>query len=199
MDIDETLDQLLGKPYPDLRDITVEYREQKRFDCSLMLDTSLSMSGTKLALLAVAAAVVALRLPSEDVSVISFESAARVLKKIRRPLPVEQLVVKILEVPAAGYTNIQAGLEEGLKQLKHGRHASRIGILLSDGKYTLGSDPLKAARQFRRLNVVLLGDFNTDPRLCAAMAEAGCGRVYEARSFESLPRILHRLLIDVLA
>jgi uncharacterized protein with von Willebrand factor type A (vWA) domain len=199
LELDETLDQILGQSPLDAQDITVECREQKRFDCSLMLDTSLSMSGAKLALLAVAAAVMALRVPSEDFSVVSFESAARVIKKIRKTLPTEQLVVKVLEVPAGGYTNIQAGLEEGLKQLKRGRRSDRIGIIFSDGKYTLGSDPLMSAQRFQRLHVVLLGDFNIDPKLCAAMAAAGHGRLYEARSFESLPRVLHRLLIDLLA
>jgi uncharacterized protein with von Willebrand factor type A (vWA) domain len=156
------------------------------------------MSGTKLALLAVAAAVVGLKLPSEDFSVVSFESTARLIKKMRKNLPLDQLVIKILEVPAAGYTNIQAGLHEGLNQLKRSRRPDRVGILLSDGKYTLGGDPLLVAKNYLRLHVVLLGDFNIDPRLCAAMAAAGHGRLYEARSFEALPRVLHRLLVDLL-
>jgi uncharacterized protein with von Willebrand factor type A (vWA) domain len=176
----------------------VESRQQKKFDAALLLDTSLSMSGTKLALLAVAAAVMALKLPSEDFSVISFESSARVLKKIRKTLPIDQLVIKILEVPAAGYTNIQAGLQEALKQLKRGKRPDRVAILLSDGKYTLGGDPLLVAQHFSRLHVVMLGDFNIDPKLCAAMAAAGHGRLYKAPAFETLPRILHRLLVDML-
>jgi Mg-chelatase subunit ChlD len=198
LDLDRTLENLLGKHCPETDDLIIECREQKRFDCALMLDTSLSMSGTKLALLAVAAAVVALKAPSEDFCVISFESTARVLKKIRKPLPIDQLIIKILEVPAAGYTNIQAGLREGLNQLKRGRRAKRVGILLSDGKYTLGEDPLVCAHSFSCLHVVLLGDFNIDPKLCAAMAAAGNGRLYEAPSFETLPRVLHRLLVNLL-
>ncbi|RJP18263.1 MAG: VWA domain-containing protein [Candidatus Abyssobacteria bacterium SURF_5] len=198
LDLDKTVEQVLGKPFPEPSDLCVEYKEQKRFDCALILDTSLSMSGTKLALLAVAAAVVALKLPSEDFSVVSFESSARIIKTIRKSLAVEKLIIKLLEVPAAGYTNIRAGLDEGLKQLKLGRRPDRLGVLLSDGKYTLGEDPLIAAARFPRLHVVALGDFNVDPEFCASMASAGKGRLYEAPSFEGLPRVLHRLLVDLL-
>jgi hypothetical protein len=57
LNIDETLDNIAVKPHPDGSDIIVDYKEQKKLDCALMLDTSLSMTGEKLALLAVAATV----------------------------------------------------------------------------------------------------------------------------------------------
>ncbi len=199
LNIDQTLENIIDKTHLDAADIVVDLKEQKRFDCALILDTSLSMSGKKLALLAVAAAVLSYKLPSEDFAVISFESTARTIKKIRTKLPIEKLVIKILEVPAMGYTNIEAGLNEGLTQLVRGVHKNRIGILLSDGKYTAGDDPVPAAARFRSLHVVLLGDFNTDQVACSNMAAAAHGRVYEASSLESLPRVLHRLLSDVLA
>ncbi len=199
LDIEQTLDNLLENPHLSSSQIAVQYRQQKRVDCALMLDTSLSMTGKKLALMAVGAAVLALKLPSEDFAVVSFESTARSIKQLGVAMPVEQLIIKVLEVPALGYTNIQAGLDEGLRQMNRGRHSKRSGILLSDGKYTVGGDPVASARRYSRLHVVLLGDFNTDPKACAAMAAAGRGRVYEARTFESLPRILHRLVTELLS
>lgn len=199
LNIEQTLENIIDKTHLDAADIAVDLKEQKRFDCALMLDTSLSMSGKKLALLSVAAAVLSYRLPSEDFAVISFESTARTIKKIRTTLPIEKLVIKILEVPAMGYTNIEAALNEGLTQLAHGAHKNRVGILLSDGKYTAGDDPIPTAARFRALHVVLLGDFNTDPVACSNLAAAAHGRVYEASSLESLPRVLHKLLSDVLS
>jgi hypothetical protein len=198
LDIEQTIENIMDKACPDGNDIVVKVKEQKRFDCALMLDTSLSMSGAKLALLAVATAVLAYKLPSEDFAVICFESTASTIKKIRAQLSVEKLVTRILEVPAVGYTNIEAALREGIGQLGRGRHKRRVGILLSDGKYTAGDSPVAAAAGFRQLHVVLLGDFNTDPDACAVMAAAGHGSVYPAPSFESLPRVLHRLVSDLL-
>ncbi|RJP70798.1 MAG: VWA domain-containing protein [Candidatus Abyssobacteria bacterium SURF_17] len=189
---------MLTKPVLESTDIILDIKEQKRCDCALMLDTSLSMTGKKLALLAVAAAVVAYKLPSEDFAIISFESTASTLKKMRARMPIEQVVTKILQVPAVGYTNVEAALEEGLRQLAAGRHKKRVGILLSDGKYTAGGSPLPVASRYRNLHVVLLGDFNTDPAMCSALAVGGHGMLYRAPSFESLPRTLNRLVADLL-
>lgn len=164
-----------------------------------MLDTSLSMSGEKLALLAVTATVLAYKLPSEDFAIISFETSATTLKKIRAEMSVEQIAQSILDVPALGYTNIEAALSEGLKQLGRGRHKKKVGILISDGKHTAGPDPVPEAARYRSLSVVLVGDFNTDPDTCRAMAAAGHGRVYKAPKFSSLPRVLNRFVADLLA
>lgn len=199
LNIDETIDNIAVKPYPDASDILVNYKEQKHLDCVLMLDTSLSMSGEKLALLAVAATVLAYKLPSEDFALVAFESTANTLKKMRSKLPVEHIAQKILDVPALGYTNIESALVEGKLQLGLGRHKNQVGILISDGKYTAGGDPIPAAAGFRALHVVLIGDFNTDPDACRAMAATGHGHVYRAPNFQSLPRTLHRLLADLLA
>lgn len=199
LNIDETVENIAGKPYPEASDIIVDFKEQKRLDCALMLDTSLSMSGEKLALLAVAATVLAYRLPTEDFAIVSFESTANTLKKMRTRMSVEKIAEKILDVPALGYTNIEAALKEGRGQLRLGKHKNRVGILISDGKYTAGGDPIPAATGYRALYVVLIGDFNTNPEACRNMAATGRGRVYSAPNFQSLPRTLHKLLADLLA
>jgi hypothetical protein len=159
-----------------------------------MLDTSLSMTGEKLALLAVAATVFAYKLPSKDIAIIAFESTANTIKAIRTQLSVQRIAQKILDVPAMGYTNIEGALSEGLSQLAIGAHKNRIGILISDGKYTAGNDPITVASQYNFLHVILTGDFNTDPATCAAMASAGHGHLYKAPNFQSLPRVLSRLM-----
>jgi Mg-chelatase subunit ChlD len=114
-------------------------------------------------------------------------------------MSVEQIAQSILDVPALGYTNIGAALSEGLKQLGRGRHKNKVGILISDGKHTAGPDPVPEAARYRSLSVVLVGDFNTDPDTCRAMAAAGHGRLYKAPNFSSLPRALNRFVADLLA
>ena len=150
LNIEQTLENIMDKAHPHADDIIIDFKRQKRFDCALMLDTSLSMTGQKLALLAVAATVLAYRLPSEDFAIVSFESTATTLKRIRSKMPIERIATKILEVPAVGYTNIEAALGEGLRQLASGRHKNRVAILISDGKYTAGGDPIPVAARYRR-------------------------------------------------
>lgn len=198
LNLEQTFDNTLVKPHPDADDLVVHHREQKELSCAMMLDTSLSMSGQKLALLAVAATVLAFRLPSADFALIAFESAASTLKKMRIKMSVPQVAKVILEVPAIGYTNIEAALAEGIQQLALGRHKNRVGILLTDGKYTAGADPILQAARYRTLHVVLLGDFNTDPDACQAIAKTGHGRLFKAQAFHELPRTLYRLLNDLL-
>ncbi|UCD56851.1 MAG: hypothetical protein JSV16_13670 [Candidatus Hydrogenedentota bacterium] len=72
LNIEQTLENIADKTHPTGADIAVDLKEQKRLDCALMLDTSLSMTGNKLALLAVAATVLAYKLPPEDFAIISF-------------------------------------------------------------------------------------------------------------------------------
>jgi Mg-chelatase subunit ChlD len=199
LNLEQTLENTIVKPHPDADDLIVHHREQKQLNCALMLDTSLSMSGEKLALLAVAVTVLAYRLPSTDFAVIAFESAASTLKRMRAKMSVEQVAKGILEVPAMGYTNIEAALVQGIQQLGLGFYKDQVGILLTDGKYTAGESPIHQAARYRTLHVVLLGDFNTDPEACRSLAATGHGRLYKAQTFNDLPRTLYHLLNDLLA
>ncbi len=52
-----------------------------------MMDTSLSMSGKNLALAAVAAAVLAFSVKSEDLAVVAFESSAKALTHLGEETP----------------------------------------------------------------------------------------------------------------
>lgn len=200
LNLEETIDNIADKLHPEATDLLVNVKQQKRFDCVLMADTSLSMSGRKLALLAVAAAALAYKLPPEDFAIVVFESTATTIKAMRQAMRLEEVVTRILEVPASGYTNISHGLEEGLGQLRRGSHRRQCGILLSDGKYTAGRNPVSAAGRYSNLHIILLGDFNTDPHACYEMtAAAGEGSVSKIAALDSLPRELLRLLSRLLA
>ena len=79
LDEETTLENLLGKEFPDPEDWVSARREARRTQVVLMMDTSLSMSGKNLALAAVAAAVLAFCVKSEDLAVVAFESTAKAL------------------------------------------------------------------------------------------------------------------------
>ncbi len=67
-------------------------------------------------------------------------------------------------------------------------HRGRAGLLITDGVYTAGGDPLEAAASFSRLYVMLTEDYKMNPELCHAMALAGGGTVFRVESFADLPR-----------
>ncbi|MCL5108404.1 MAG: VWA domain-containing protein [Chloroflexi bacterium] len=196
--LDETLENLAGKPAPEAHDVIVQVRERKRVSAVLMVDTSLSMTGKNLALAGVAAAVLAGKLEPEDYALVLFESTATVAKPMNQRLHLQQVVTKILEVPALGYTNIEDALAKGLTELAKGRQRERFGIIITDGKYTVGEDPLPLAAKYPRLFVLATEDYKMDRDLCRALAARGHGRSYPVDDYAELPWALSSLLNEVL-
>lgn len=200
----ETMDHIGGSAEIRPEDIIMELRREKPLDLVMLIDTSLSMEGRKLALCAVGAAVLSFRLRAEAFSLIAFGSSAKVLKPMGLKLTAEQAIERILEAPGLGYTNIGAGLGRGAQELRKGRSPLKVGALLSDGHYTEEDDPEAAARGYRRLEVMMTIDpyvnFATSKRdrmdldCCQRMARAGRGRVTELRHYRHMPERLLSLI-----
>jgi Mg-chelatase subunit ChlD len=187
LDLEATVDNVLGKPYPETADWIVRRREERRHQVVLMVDTSLSMSGENMAIAAVAAAVLALKLKPEDLAVVVFEDKARAITRLEVADPAEEVVRRMLDQPVRGYTNIAAALELGAAELERGRNPRRCGLLITDGVVTAGKDPLPLAHRFPRLFVLLTEDYKMNPELCRRLADAGHGDVFPVGAFRDLP------------
>jgi Mg-chelatase subunit ChlD len=198
IDLEATLERWSGHGWPSADELIIRTREEKRLDCALMVDTSLSMEGKNIALAGTAAAVLATRLNPLDVSIILFENRATVVKPLGQPMPMEQVVSRILDVPATGYTNIHDALRRGALELSRSRRREQCGILITDGKYTVGGPPLPMAGRFRTLHVLMTEDYSNDPSLCRRMAAAGNGQMLVVRHYDELPRRIERLLVEML-
>jgi Mg-chelatase subunit ChlD len=196
----ETLERVGGAADIRPEDLVVEVREEKPLDLVMLIDTSLSMTGQKLALCAVGAAVLSFRLRAEAFALIAFGSTAKVLKPMGLKLAAEQTIERILDAPILGYTNIWAGLERGVQELHKGRSPAKVGVLLSDGHYNEGEDPEAIAGRYRRLEVMMTVEAYVDYAVserhrkdldcCERMARAGRGRVTEVRRYRHLPERL---------
>ncbi len=162
-DVEATLERALGKPYPEDGDWIVEHRIERRHQVVLMMDTSLSMAGEKMALAAVAAAVLALNLAPGDLAVVLFADDARTVVRLHEEVSAAELVRRMLDTPCGGATNVAAALELGCCELARGRDPRRCGLLVSDGLYTAGSDPRPVAARYRTLHVLLTHDVPVPP------------------------------------
>jgi len=187
LDLDATLDNVLGKPFPEAEDWVIQHREERHHQVVLMVDTSLSMSGENMAMAAVTAAVLALKLRPEDLSVVVFDDVAETITQLGVADPAEEVVRRMLDQPVGGYTNIADALELGAAELERGRNPRRSGLLITDGIATAGGDPLPLAHRFSRLFVLLTEDYKMDPVLCRRLADAGGGDVFPVGSFRQLP------------
>ncbi|MCP8311817.1 MAG: AAA family ATPase [Candidatus Methylarchaceae archaeon HK02M1] len=193
--IEQTLENKLGKDYLDHQDIASIKRCQKKSAVSLMLDTSNSMQQEKIAIAAIAVGVLAHKLWGDPYSVITFNKHAQLLKPIEDRPNIEILIEKMLELQPGGVTDIKEALEKGLEELEKLDVPEKLGILITDGWVTKGGDPLPVAGKYPRLHVIqvpftISGDFTT----CKNLAKAGRGRYSYVQNFEDLPRAIMRIL-----
>ena len=176
----------------------VERRRQKR-KVVLILDTSGSMYGRLLLNAALTTSVLAYNMEKEDFAIVLFNSTAMLLKKINQKRSIIKIVDDILDSEAVGFTNIQIGLEKGLKELNKIREKrkSRFGILITDGNYNRGEDPVKLAKRFPKLHVIGIpadNDASQGVKTCRAIAKSGRGKFYAVTDYREIPRALIELL-----
>jgi uncharacterized protein with von Willebrand factor type A (vWA) domain len=194
IDVDSTLDNLAGKAHFEVTDLVVEKREPRELAIALMLDSSLSMTGDKLAMATAAIAVLAYRLKTVDYLLITFNDRATTVKRVDRSACLDDLVADLLSFNATGYTNIDVALRKGSEELSRASTANRIGILITDGNYTVGADPTDAAAAYKRLFVVMTESHDCRPSTCEAVARSGGGQMFSVSSFDEIPRVLYRVL-----
>jgi Mg-chelatase subunit ChlD len=190
LDLDATLEA--PRPFAP-EDLVVERPELHEADVVAILDMSLSMTGEKIALTALATVI--LHLCVDRVAVVAFDTRAHRLVSLGESVSAPELVRRVLSVPAQGYTHIEGGLRESLEELRRSRRRERVGVLMSDGIANVGGDPVLVAARFPRLHVVQIGPEEPQgTRCCTRMAEAGRGRRYRAESYEALPAVTRRLV-----
>ncbi|MBI3544776.1 MAG: VWA domain-containing protein, partial [Deltaproteobacteria bacterium] len=196
LDVLETLEEELGrgsarKPYSSPDVLRFDARIEKRVDIALVMDASLSMTGEKIALLAVSAAVVALCVPSKRLALMGFDSKVRWIKRFGDELSIEKLVERVLELPAGGFTNMELALNEMSKALVVQNKGKANVILIGDGKYTEGGDPSVLAPRFQHLNVLKIGRDIAGRDLMLELSARGSGQFFEARRVSDLPRTMY--------
>lgn len=176
----------------------IERKRQKR-KVALVLDTSGSMYGRLLLNAALTTSVLAYNMEKEDYAIVLFNSTAMVLKKINQQKPVIKIIDDILDSEAVGFTNIQIGLEKGLSELNKTREnkKDRFGILISDGIFNRGGDPVEIAKKYPKLHVIGMpaeNDAAQGINTCQEIAKAGRGKFYAVTDYKEIPRALIELL-----
>ncbi len=201
-DLDETIQHNplnIYKKSLTYKDIYGIRRQRQKRKIVLILDTSGSMYGKLLLNAALTTSVLAYNMEKEEYGIVLFNSTAMVLKKIDQKKPVNNIIDEILDSEAIGFTNIEIGLENGLKELNKVREKTRhkFGILISDGNYNRGNDPIDLAKKFPTLHVIGIPAGNDADRginTCRELAKAGRGKFYAVNDYKEIPRALIDLL-----
>ncbi len=195
LDVEETLLEQIGATG---REALPRYqvRMEKEHGLVLLLDTSLSMKGEKLALLGVTVAAVCESVPSEALCVLGFDSQIHVIKDFEETVSLEDAVGRTLSIPPGGFTHIELGLREARKRIENSKHPRARVILVSDGRYTEGAHPLDEARKSGVVFPVKIGKDPGGRTVMKELGDSGIGRFSEVREMTELPRFLLRAVRD---
>lgn len=206
IDLDETIENspliVSGRQIATAHDIWMDYQITRSQSVVVAVDTSLSMTGEKLALTAVALAVVLLQFPDDPVGIVAFENQSRILKSPEEKITIEELIVRFLDVPAQGYTHLESGMRTALRLVREARgkggNRPASTVLLTDGKYTAGKDPAYLAPRFPHLVVMKMGNERASRDLCREMAKKGHGALREVDDLDVLPEVMYSVVKDLL-
>lgn len=199
-DLEATMEQLLERYPTDIpvlrrNDIVgIERRERKK-NGVLVLDASGSMMGERNINAALSAAVMAYSMRQDKFGVIAFNTKAFLIKGIKDDLPIEEIMDRILDLEAVGYTNIEDGLKMGALQIKDLKTRFKWAILLTDGAYNKGDDPRYLCKHYEKLHVINLpGGKKWGQRVCKDLARLGGGRYVTVSSYNEVPRALMKIM-----
>jgi Mg-chelatase subunit ChlD len=176
LDLERTVETLIGKPRPADSDIFIWERRQRQRAYALLLDISGSMKGAKIFYAAMALAAVAVRVQHNPFAVIAFWRDAALLKQLHEAADLEPLLNKLLSLSGRGLTNLELALQAGLEELDRATTQERVGILFSDGLQTAGQPAGPLAAAYPTLHVVGTGDSDESIASCRHLAQLGQGR-----------------------
>ena len=115
-----------------------QVRIEKDHGLILVLDTSLSMKGEKLALLAATVAGVSMSLPIHAFAILGFDSEIHAIKTFGDAATTEECIERVLSIPPGGFTNIELGLKTAQAWMQASHYPQARVILISDGRYHRG-------------------------------------------------------------
>ena len=151
IELDRSLEKYADEPQKGIAENLMSYerhREKKAF--VMMLDYSYSMQ-SKIILAATIAAAVAQHF-KRDYALIVFNTGVSVLKKLEENIGPERVLEKLFSLHSYGETNIRMALEAGVKAV--GKFERKSGLILTDGDWNKGGDPLPMAARFDKLSVI---------------------------------------------
>jgi Mg-chelatase subunit ChlD len=161
LDLDASLPALIDAAatgrVPRDDELVARYWTRPQLALCLLIDTSGSMTGPRLAAAALTAAACAWRAPEEH-AIVSFARTAAVIRPLWSVRARTTVVDAILALRGHGVTALASALRAATEQLAASRAARRVVVLLSDCRATDDEDPLPAARACEELLVLAPAD-----------------------------------------
>jgi len=152
IELDRSLENYTEAPERGILENIVSYTRQKeRKAFVIMLDHSYSMKGLKVILAAITAASIAHHF-KRDYATLAFSNKVSVLKGVDDKTGPERVLERLFALELQGDTDIRLVLEAGLREV--GKFERKFGLILTDGAWNQGGDPLEVAARYDKLSVI---------------------------------------------
>lgn len=186
IDLDATIEVLAERPVPEEEDIVVRDRIRATRTVVLVVDVSGSTKGERIATAAATVGALAAELDRDRLGVIAFWSDAAVLLRPGDPVRPDELLDRLVRIPARGLTNVAFPLELAAEQLAGAPTREARALLLSDCVHNAGPDPRPVAAALPRLDVLLDTTGEKDVDLGRDLAHAGRGTLHLVRGYRDV-------------
>ncbi|MFW9994742.1 MAG: VWA domain-containing protein [Candidatus Odinarchaeota archaeon] len=195
VDLDGTIETLIEDPENKPEALRVFNRAESGHSALLIIDSSFSMSGTKLVMAAAAAATLMHVFDTKDIAVVHFGNRGRILKRFDDELSPEILVEQIFSLIPKGFTNIYQGLKVGIGELGNRKQAEYTAILLSDCDVNHGKNPTIIAWQLRGLHILTFPpEEGINHFIADLLVKETRGTIHHAKKVKDIPLILKKIL-----
>lgn len=152
IELDRSLERYIEEPAQGLAQCLMSYTRQRQKEAFVMIfDHSYSMKGMKIVLAAITAASIAQHF-KKDYAILAFNNQVSVLKGIEVQTVPEEIITELFALDLYGDTDIRLALESGLTHV--GKFEHKRGLILTDGAWNRGGNPLEPASRFDKLSVI---------------------------------------------
>jgi len=162
------------------------------------LDISGSMTGEKLAYMAICVTMLVYGMRKDEIAIAFFESDTHVLKELSKKVDLEKLADELLSVSAKGGTRLQSALEWAKKQFKE-KSSSRekLNVLFTDAEIFDLQQSIETLRVFRSLGIdfiLVCPESSFNLKEAKKMVKIAGGQLLTIKDWNDFPKLISDII-----
>ena len=162
------------------------------------LDISGSMTGEKLAYMAICVTMLVYGMRKDEIGVAFFESDTHVLKNLSEKIEMEKLADELLTVSAKGGTRLQSALEWANKQFKdNSTSREKLNVLFTDAEIFDIKQAIEELRKFRSLSVdfiLVTPESSFNLKEAEKMVKISGGQLLTIKDWNEFPKLMSEII-----
>ncbi len=162
------------------------------------LDISGSMTGDKLAYMAICVTMLVYGLRKDELAITFFESDTHVLKELDQKIDLDSLADELLNVSARGGTRIQSALEWARKQFKiNSNSREKLNVLFTDAEIHDLKQAIDLLRVFRSLGVdfiLVCPEASYNLKDARKIIKIAGGQLLTIKDWDQFPKLISEII-----